>query len=369
MKFYQIFAWFKRNLSNISKPHRKMIGIFVFGLLMSRRIGVAAIGRGMKTQTTARHNIKRLARFLANDKVNVEASLFTLQKILYSGVKRLIISIDWTTITNHGYQILKATVVAEGRGIPIAFKTYKEGTIKNRQTSYEKRMLKKLSLIIPKNIQVIIIADRGFGQKPDLAKYVKSLGFNYVMRTKREYAVKSKNFSGKLKDFKIIIGKIYDLKNVIWPGFNHRSKEKQMKRICSRFIITKKKGCKERWILITDLDDMLAETIVKIYYTRMTIEETFRDEKNVLSGFALEKMKLTSAVRYDKMLLIICYAYLLIMLFGLLMEQKNMHRKIMANTVKYRSLSLFQVGLYYWKDYDISIPKILALVNRLIFQI
>ena len=90
----------------------------------------------------------------------VEASLFTLQKILYSGVKRLIISIDWTTITNHGYQILKATVVAEGRGIPIAFKTYKEGTIKNRQTSYEKRMLKKLSLIIPKNIQVIIIADR-----------------------------------------------------------------------------------------------------------------------------------------------------------------------------------------------------------------
>jgi hypothetical protein len=51
------------------------------------------------------------------------------------------------------------------------------------------------------------------------------------------------------------------------------------------------------------------------------------------------------------------------------MEQKNMHRKIMANTVKYRTLSLFQVGLHYWRDFDIPIPKILALVDRLIFQI
>ena len=112
MKFYQIYNWFKRNLSNICLPHRKMLGVFVFGIMMSRRIGVAAIGRGMKTKTTAKHNIKRLARYLANEKIDVEKCLFTLQKILCSGARRLLISIDWTTITNHGYQILKATVVS-----------------------------------------------------------------------------------------------------------------------------------------------------------------------------------------------------------------------------------------------------------------
>ena len=346
-----------------------MISVFIFGLLVSKKIGVAAIGRGMKTQTTARHNIKRLARFLANDKVDVEKSLLTLQKILCSQVKRLLISIDWTTITNYGYQVLKATVVGDGRGIPISFKTYKEGNIKNKQTLYEKKLIKYLSLIIPKDIQVIIIADRGFGRKSELADYIKKIGFNYVMRTKEDISVECEDFIGKIKDFKTITGRIYELKNTTWPGFIHKSKEKQRNRIKSRFIITKKKGCPERWVLITDIDNMLAETIVNIYYKRMTIEETFRDEKNVLYGFALEKMKLSSAERYDKMLLIISYAYLLIMLFGLLMEQKNMHRKIMANTVKYRSLSLFQVGLHYWRDFDVPIPKILALVDQLIFQI
>jgi hypothetical protein len=369
MKFYQIYSWFKRNLSNICLPHRKMLGVFVFGILMSRRIGVAAIGRGMRTKTSAKHNIKRLARYLANDKINIEASLLALQKILYSGINRLLISIDWTVITNHGYQVLKATVAAEGRGIPIAFKTYKEGLIKNKQTIYEKELIKYLSNIIPDDIQVIIIADRGFGMKSELINYIKKVGFNYVMRTKGEYRVESKIFSGKLKDFNIIIGKIHDLKNALWPGLYHKSKSEKEKRMFSRIIITKKKGCKERWILVTDLNSMLAETIVKIYYMRMTIEETFKDEKNVLLGFALEKIKLSSAERYDKMLLILSYAYLLIMLFGLLMEQKNMHKKIMANTAKHRTLSLLQVGLYYMKKYDIPIPKILSLVGQLIIQI
>lgn len=369
MKFYQILNWFKRKLSNISLPHRKMLAYFVYGLLDSKKIGVASIGRGMKSKTTAKHNIKRVARFLANDKVSVENSLMTLQKILCSGVNRLLISIDWTTITNFGYQVLKATVVGDGRGIPIAFKTYKEGTIKNKQTVYEKKFIKYLRNIITNDIQVIIIADRGFGRKSELANYIEKLGFKYVMRTKEDGFINCKAYSGKIKDFKTIAGKFYDLKNAIWPKFLKKSKRKQKSRIESRFIIIKKKGCTERWVLITDIYSLPPETIVKIYYKRMTIEETFRDEKNILYGFALEKMRLSSEQRYDKMLLIISYAYLLISLFGLLMEKKNMHRKLMANTVKYRTLSLFQVGLYYWKYFDIPIPKIISLVSQIIFKI
>ena len=368
MKLYQIFNWFKRNLSNISLPHRKMIASFVFGLFISKKIGVASIGRGMKTKTTAKHNIKRVARFLANDKIDVEKSLLSLQKILCSKVKRLLISIDWTTITNHGYQILKATVVGDGRGIPIAFKTYKEGKIKNNQTLYEKQLVDYLKSIIPNQIEVIIIGDRGFGRKSELVKHIEKNGFYYVLRTKEDIFIQNNEKWIKIRDIQTRTGRIFELKNIIWPMFEKKVKDKNNKRVKSRLIITKKKGCKERWVLLTNIDSLTVYEIIKIYYKRMTIEETFKDEKNVLYGFALEKMKLTSVERYDKMLLIISYAYLLIMLFGLLMEQKNMHRKIMANTVKHRTLSLFQVGLYYWKKYDIPIPKILALVDQLIMD-
>src|SRR4030042_3975570 len=347
----------------------KMLAVFVYGLFMSKRIGVAAIGRGMKTRTTARHNIKRWARFLKNEKIDVKKSMLTLQKILCSGVKRLLISIDWTTITNYGFQILKATVVADGRGIPIAFKTYKEGKIKNNQTLYEKEMIKYLRFIIHEGIEVIIIADRGFGMKSELAKYIDKIGFYYVLRSREAFFIEIDGNWKKIKNIKTKTDEIYELKNVTWPKFEKKVRGKKKERLQSRFVITKKKGFKVRWIIITNIYSLTASTIVKIYHKRMTIEETFRDEKNVLYGFAFEKMKLSSAERYDKMLLIISYAYFLTMLFGLFMEQKNMHRKMMANTVKYRSLSLFQVGFYYFKNYDIPIPKILALVNDLIYRL
>jgi hypothetical protein len=359
MQLYQIMAWFKRKLLNISLPHRKMIGNFVYGLLNSRRIGVAAIGRGMKTKTNTRYNIKRVARFLANDKINIDESMMVLQKILYSGNNRLLISIDWTLISGLGYQTLKATVVADGRGLPFYFKTFKYGDLTNKQTFYEKKFIKKLREIIPNNIEVIIIADRGFGMKPELVKYIAKIGFNYVMRTKSCYSIESDDYKGQIKDLKIKNNLIYDFKNVKWP------KSKQKKTI-SRFVISKKKGCKEEWVLATNLNNLSASTIVDLYYKRMTIEETFRDQKNVLNGFALEKMRLSSAIRYDKMFLIISYCYLLIMLFGLYMEQENKHKEMMVNTVKYRSFSLFQVGLHFYKKYDISIPKLLLLISKLI---
>ena len=366
MQLYQIMRWFKRNLYSISLPHRKMLATFVYGLLKSKRIGVASIGRGMKTKTTARYNIKRVARYLANDKIDIDKSMLKLQKLLCNGASRLLISIDWTLITNYGYQVLKATVVGQGRGIPIYFKTYKEGKIKNKQTSYEKDLIDKLKSILPDNIEVVIIADRGFGMKVELAKYIETAGYYYVLRTKKDYSIVYKQYTGKLKDLKLKMNKIYDYKDVLWPGLNNKSNLEKKKRFKSRFVITRKKGCKEEWILVTNLYELSSEIIVKIYYQRMTIEETFKDQKNVLRGFALEKMKLSSANRYDKMFLIISYAYLLIMLFGLFMEQQKKHREMMANTVAYRSLSLFQVGLYYYKDFDISIPKLLSLIQLLI---
>ena len=103
----------------------------------------------MKSNATVKHNIKRIARYLVNDRISISKSMKKLQKIIITGTNRLVISIDWTIL--HPYQILKATVVGKGRGIPIAFKTFLEGKIKNNQTNYEKEMLKYLKYIIPNN--------------------------------------------------------------------------------------------------------------------------------------------------------------------------------------------------------------------------
>ena len=226
-------------------------------------------------------------------------------------------------------------------------------------------MLKHLRSIIPNNIEVIIIADRGFGQKSSLAIYLEKLGFYYILRNKEDIHIKNNQYNGIISNFKTNFNKIYELRDVVWP---RRNKQKKGFRTKSKIVITQKAGSRERWILCTNCYHLHKSIIVKLYKKRMTIEETFRDQKNVDQGFRIKKLRLSSVQRFDKMLMIIAYAYLLFTLFGYLMETKNNHKKIMANTVKYRSISLFQLGYFYFRKYDYSIPFLIRMINEIIYK-
>jgi hypothetical protein len=317
----------------------------------------------MKTYTSARHNIKRVARYIGNKRINIDNALKPIQNLILNHCKKLFIAIDWTKIKNN-FELLKATVVCEGRTIPFLYKTYDKSKIKNKQTKIEIEFIKKLRSEIPDNIQTFILMDRGFGQKAKLLKIIEKLNFYYITRTRERLYIKSKKFCGLLEDFKSIIGITYDFNNALWPK---RSRIKSDLKVTSRLIISQKKGYKERLILCTNNKEVSKDKIVDYYRKRMTIEETFRDIKNIDQGFKLKKVRLSDCERYDRLLLIICYAYLFATLFGKIIEDKKEHRKIMANTVKYRSISLFRLGLYFRDKYDYSIAKILNELPLILF--
>jgi hypothetical protein len=56
--------------------------------------------------------------------------------------------------------------------------------------------------------------------------------------------------------------------------------------------------------------------VVGAYGLRMSIEELFRDEKNVRFGWGLRQTKLSDAHRLERLLLILAFAYLLLILIG-----------------------------------------------------
>lgn len=363
MKFYQILSWFKRNLNKNFLSQRKTIAALVYGLLCSKKAGVAVIGRYMKTNTTARHNIKRVARYIGNSRINIDNALKPIQNLILKHSTKLFITIDWTKIKDN-YELLKATVVCDGRGVPIFFKTYDKSKIKNKQTKIEIEFIKKIKLLIPDYIQTFILMDRGFGQKGKLLEIIEKLGFNYIVRVRERLYIKSNKYSGLLEDFNSKIGKIYDFNNALWPK---RSRIKSDLKVKSRFILSQRSGYKERLTLCTNNKEIFADKIVDFYRKRMTIEETFKDIKNIDQGFRLKNVRLSCCDRYDRLLLIISYAYLFATLFGKIIELKQEHRKIMPNTVKYRSISLFRLGLYFLNKYDYSIAKILKKLPLILF--
>ena len=67
---------------------------------------------------------------------------------------------------------------------------------------------------------------------------------------------------------------------------------------------------------MTNLDGR-AEDLCQLYGKRMSIEELFRDTKSRLNGWAVRNTKIQHADRFDRFLLILALAYLLLAGVGL----------------------------------------------------
>jgi hypothetical protein len=105
----------------------------------------------------------------------------------------------------------------------------------------------------------------------------------------------------------------------------------------------------EAWCLATTLVDKKASEVVKLYGKRFTIEETFRDEKNLHFGMGLSATHIRSAERRDRLLLLAAVAHALLTLLGAASEEAGLDRYLKGNTIKRRTHSLYRQGLY-WYD-------------------
>lgn len=88
---------------------------------------------------------------------------------------------------------------------------------------------------------------------------------------------------------------------------------------------------------------------MKLYGRRFTIEETFRDEKDLRFGMGLRATHIRSAARRDRLLMLIAIAVAFLTLIGAASERAGMDAWLRANTVKRRTHSLFRQGAYWYR--------------------
>ena len=105
---------------------------------------------------------------------------------------------------------------------------------------------------------------------------------------------------------------------------------------------------KEAWCLATSRTDLRATEIVKLYGRRFTIEEGFRDEKDIRFGMGLSATHIDDPARRDRILLLSAIATTLITLLGAAGEAVGLDRMLKANTSKKRTHSLFFQGTHYY---------------------
>jgi len=314
----------------------KTLAILVAAAMRVQRISLANIGRQMLG--SAKHQIKRCWRFCANERVeSADAMRGVLKKVLKKRKQKLLISFDWTAIKD--MQMLMAAAVIKGRAVPLCWASCTGHTYDGQRSrnAFEESLLLVLRSMIPPQVKVIILGDRGFG-RTELARFCQRQGFGYLIRIQPDVWVQSRSYSGKLLDYPVHKGIAKVLKNV-----DYRQKNPLRQHVVIRWKRGLAKHRDECWFLATDQQGT-ATRLSDLFGQRMSVEQLFRDGKNKRNGWSLRDTRLGDPDRLDRLMLILALAYLLLCGIGLLARRLCSAAQWSSNTQR-ESCSVFQIGL------------------------
>jgi hypothetical protein len=141
------------------------------------RVSLAALGRQL-TNVSAKHGTKRVDRFLGNQRIEISQAMqgVIAQLLRRRGRKRrpLVVALDWVEVRQ--FHTLSAVAVIRGRAVPLLWATYPEWELRHSQNSLEEGLLRLLKTLLPPELTVILLADRGFG-RTELARTCQQLGY------------------------------------------------------------------------------------------------------------------------------------------------------------------------------------------------
>ena len=309
-------------------------------MLVCRSLILAEIARCFQSSTSFRHNLKRAARYVSNERINSAESKEVVARRLVAQLHHRLqikpkhyieIIIDWTSV--HPYQVLSALIPVEGRAVPVLQWAIEKTKLKAYQNTYEMLFIASLRRCLPKRWKVVLVADRGF-QRADFLAYLKHIGFSFVIRVKGDAWVECGRYSGKLRDYPLSVGQCFKLSEVIY----HKTKRYPMKVVlnCARI-----KGKVSSWLLATDLG-LSARQIVNLYRRRFWCEESFRDQKQ---EFELEGVRVTKASRLENLLVALAIVLLILAVIGMRGNKLGYRDKYCTRKKKQRVLSWVQIAL------------------------
>lgn len=312
----------------------------VCSMVVCRSLCLAELARCLQSTTDFRHNLKRVWRYVSNDRINnrnakevvARRLLRQLHHRLESQPKQYLeIILDWTTVWP--YVVLEALIPLDGRAVPVLSWAAVRGSLTCRQNTLEMEFLASLRRAIPKRWRVVIVADRGF-QRTDLLRYIRGLGFSFVIRVKGDAWIKSGRFEGKLRDYPLSTGQRFKLPDVVY----HKSKRYGLKVVLN---CEKIKGKKCSWMLATDLG-LSAGQVVKIYERRFWCEESFRDQKQ---EFELEAVRVKRAERLENLLLALAIVVMILAIIAVRGKKLGYEEKYSVVKKERREMSWVRVGL------------------------
>lgn len=319
------------------------LALATLGVIHAASLSVYAIGQALAEArgTQGKHGVKQVDRLLSNTGLSLW-ELFALWVPFVLGQRtQALVNMDWTDFEADDHTTLVVSLVTgHGRSTPLVWLTVQKSLLKGMRNEVEDAVLVRLREVIPSCVKVTVLADRGFADQK-LYALLKQLGFDYVVRFRQCIAVTSADGERR--------------KAADWVPEAGRARKLLKARVTADMaqvgavVCVKKKGMKQPWCLATSHQELSASQIIRLYSRRFTIEEGFRDVKDLRFGMGLSSFRIAEPERRDRMLLLAAMACALLTLLGAAGESLGMERYLKANTDKRRTYSLFRQGCMYYR--------------------
>ena len=331
------------------------------GAMQAATLAVSAIGRALAQAQglDAKHAIKQVDRLLSNKGIDVDQAQALWVPFAVGAREEIVVALDWTEYDRDRHATLALHLVtSHGRATPLLWKTVSKSRLRGKRNAHEDRLLKRLRAAVPENVKVTVLADRGFG---DAALYALhwDLNLDHIIRFRGDINVTTADGESRpAKDWLLPSGRARILRDVRVTG---------RQAPVAAVVCVWAKGMKEPWFLACGEGSRsrTASQLVKLYGRRFTIEESFRDTKDLRFGMGLSSMRISTVGRRDRLLLLSALATALLTMLGAAGESLGFDRKLRANTVKSRTHSLFFQGSYYFGALEMmKAAKRYALMRR-----
>lgn len=315
----------------------------VVGALHAAALGVTTIGKALAQARglVPRSAVKQVDRLLSNTKLKVWELFASWVPHVVGERTEIVVALDWTDFDDDDQtSICLHLLTNHGRATPLVWQTVTKSGLKGNRADAEDLVLLRLKEVLPAHVtKVTVLADRGFGDVK-LYALLAQLQWNFIIRFRG--CINVENASGETR------------KAEDWLHPTGRALLLRQVRVTTAgdplpvFVAVKQKGMKDAWYLASNLEGKTATQLVKLYGRRFTIEENFRDTKDWRFGMGLVHVRITDCDRRDRMLLVSAMAVVLLTLLGAASEATGLDRDLKVNTVKHRTNSLFNQGVYYY---------------------
>jgi hypothetical protein len=325
--------------------HLTTLAALINGIVGSKSCQLPSIATKIPDGTKPESRVKRLTRWLDNERILEEVYFLPYAEILlmHLALETLVLVMDGSVV-GRGCAALMLHVIYKGRALPLAWRV-RQGPKGHFPEDLHIAVVEVMREVIPEGAQVVFLGDGEFDGTA-LQATLNAAGWSYACRTAQSTVATWEGETFRLDTLRACSkpGTLIALQEV---KFTRDAYGPVMVLSCWA------KGYQDPLYLVSNMDK--AEEACRYYQKRFCIETFFSDQKS--RGFHLHKSHISDPQRLSRLLIAACLAYIWIIYLGSLCEKEGwrsvIHRRDRCD------LSLFQLGLRLLDNFlneDLPIP-------------